>query len=248
MVQINYKSDFNIDFYAVLPQIEGGSETATRGASQQYKLYPSDVIHHYIGKYDLSQQGLSVLKPIWSALIRYAEIEESMASYDSRIGRGVLVISVDVNEYSDSDIKSLSNAVETINNRGFLMLKHGQKGPAQFQWASSSSNVNFTEDMYMLLKGIASASGFPVRFLIGDPKGALSAADVDKKAIWENLKSIFGEYVSFIRNLIIKQENGEELNEEISEILFDDGGNLMDEQPEEKDRTEKDLMLTREIE
>ncbi|GAH19139.1 unnamed protein product, partial [marine sediment metagenome] len=62
-------------------------------------------------------------------------------------------------------------------------------------------------------------------------------------AVWENLKSIFGEYKDFIRKVISWQEGGEAVNEKIAKIEFDDGGHLPEEGelPKSEEEGEEDL-------
>ena len=111
-----------------------------------------------------------------------------------------------------------------------MILKTSAEGnPPDMKFLGSSAPIDFPTDLETCLKIVAGASGFPVRYLIGDPKGALSAAGEDTIAVWENLKSIFGEYKGFIRKIISWQEDGEALNEKIAKIEFDDGGHLPEE-------------------
>ncbi|BDI54852.1 MAG: portal protein [Lokiarchaeia virus VerdaV1] len=219
-------SDLKIESYTILPKLEGGAETSIIDAPKARILKPDKVIHYYVGKYDRSLQGLAIMKRCWHALVRFTEIFESMAMYDSRIGNGILLIIVDPEQYTQ-ELNSLHNAVRNLNNRRYIILKTGvDQKPPDAKFLGSNSPVDFSTDLETCLKVIAGASGFPVRYLIGDPKGALSAAGEDTIAVWENLKSIFGEYKDFIRKVISWQEGGEALNEKIAKIEFDDGGHL----------------------
>ncbi len=225
---IKYK-DLQIESYKILPILEGGIETSIIHAPVQRELLPEKVIHYYVGRYDRSLQGLGIIKRCWHALVRFTEIFESMAMYDSRIGNGILLIIVDPEQYT-AELNSLHHAVRNLNNRRYMILKTGAEGnPPDMKFLGSTSPVDFSTDLETCLKVIAGASGFPVRYLIGDPKGALSAAGEDTIAVWENLKSIFGEYKDFIRKVISWQEDGEALNEKIAKIEFDDGGHLPEE-------------------
>jgi len=225
---IRYR-DLKIELYRILPIIEGGTETSIIDSPVQRDLLPKEVIHYYVGRYDRSLQGLGIIKRCWHALVRFTEIFESMAMYDSRIGNGILLIIVDPEQYT-SELNSLHNAVRNLNDRRYMILKTGAEGnPPDMKFLGSTSPVDFSTDLETCLKVIAGASGFPVRYLIGDPKGALSAAGEDTIAVWENLKSIFGEYKDFIRKVISWQEDGEVLNEKIAKIEFDDGGHLPEE-------------------
>ncbi len=226
--KIKYK-DLKIESYTILPKLEGGAETSTSGTPVQRELSPDKVIHYYVGRYKRSLQGLAIIRRTWHALVRFTEIFESMAMYDSRIGNGILLIIVDPEQYT-AELNSLHTAVRNLNNRRYMILKTGAEGnPPDMKFLGSNSPVDFSTDLETCLKIIAGASGFPVRYLIGDPKGALSAAGEDTIAVWENLKSIFGEYKEFIRKVISWQEDGEALNEKIAKIEFDDGGHLLEE-------------------
>lgn len=225
---IKYK-ELKIESYKILPRVEGGVETSIVDVPKERILEPKDVIHYYVGRYDRSLQGLAIIKRCWHALVRFTEIFESMAMYDSRIGNGILLIIVDPEQYT-AELTSLHKAVRNLNNRRYMILKTGTEGnPPDMKFLGSNSPVDFSTDLETCLKVIAGASGFPVRYLIGDPKGALSAAGEDTIAVWENLKSIFGEYKDFIRKIISWQEDGEALNEKIAKIEFDDGGHLPEE-------------------
>lgn len=222
---IKYR-DLEIELYRILPRIEGGTETSIIDAPKQRDLLPEAVIHYYVGRYDRSLQGLGIIKRCWHALVRFTEIFESMAMYDSRIGNGILLIIVDPEQYTQ-ELNSLHSAVRNLNNRRYMILKTGAEGnPPDMKFLGSTAPIDFSTDLETCLKIIAGASGFPVRYLIGDPKGALSAAGEDTIAVWENLKSIFGEYKDFIRKVISWQEDGEAINEKIAKIEFDDGGHL----------------------
>ena len=222
---IKYK-ELKIDLYRILPRIEGGIETSIIDAPKTRELSPDDVIHYYVGRYDRSLQGLGIIKRCWHALVRFTEIFESMAMYDSRIGNGILLVIVDPDQYTQ-ELNSLHSSIRNLNNRRYMILKTGAEGnPPDMKFLGSTSPIDFSTDLETCLKIIAGASGFPVRYLIGDPKGALSAAGEDTIAVWENLKSIFGEYKDFIRKVISWQEDGEAINEKIAKIEFDDGGHL----------------------
>ncbi len=226
--KIKYR-DLKIESYTILPKLEGGVETSIIDAPMQRELLPNKVIHYYVGRYDRSLQGLAIMKRCWHALVRFTEIFESMAMYDSRIGNGILLIIVDPEQYTQ-ELNSLHTAVRNLNNRRYMILKTGAEGnPPDMKFLGSTAPIDFSTDLETCLKVIAGASGFPVRYLIGDPKGALSAAGEDTIAVWENLKSIFGEYKDFIRKVISWQEGGEELNKKIAKIEFDDGGHLPEE-------------------
>ncbi len=239
---IKYK-ELEIDSYKILPRIDGGIETSIIDQPKERILSPEEVIHYYVGRYDRSLQGLAIIKRCWHALVRFTEIFESMAMYDSRIGNGILLIVVDPEQYA-SELNSLHIAVRNLNNRRYMILKTGaDQNPPDMKFLGSTSPIDFSTDLETCLKVIAGASGFPVRYLIGDPKGALSAAGEDTIAVWENLKSIFGEYKDFIRKIISWQEGGEAVNEKIAKIEFDDGGHLPEEgeMPKSEGEGEGDL-------
>ena len=226
--KIKYQ-DLKIKSYTIEPKIEGGAETSIIDQAKERELLPEKVIHYYVGRYDRSLQGLAIIKRCWHALVRFTEIFESMAMYDSRVGNGILLVIVDPEQYTQ-EMDSLHNAVRNLNNRRYMILKTGiDQNPPDMKFLGSTSKIEFSTDLETCLKVIAGASGFPVRYLIGDPKGALSAAKEDTIATYENLKSIFGEYKDFIRKVIAWQEDGEALNKKIAKIEFDDGGHLPEE-------------------
>ena len=238
--KITYR-DLKIESYTILPRLEGGRETSIVQAPVQRELLPDKVIHYYVGRYTRSLQGLAIIKRCWHALVRFTEIFESMAMYDSRIGNGILLIIVDPEQYTQ-ELNSLHKAVRNLNNRRYMILKTGAEGnPPDMKFLGSTAPIDFSTDLESCLKIIAGASGFPVRYLIGDPKGALSAAGEDTIAVYENLKSIFGEYKDFIRKVISWQEDGEALNEKIAKIEFDDGGHLPDEEELAKSKEEGEM-------
>ena len=239
---IKYR-ELEIESYKILPRINGGIETSIVDTPKERDLLPEDVIHYYVGRYDRSLQGLAIIRRCWHSLVRFTEIFESMAMYDSRIGNGILLIVVDPEQYT-SELDSLHKAVRNLNNRRYMILKTGaDQNPPDMKFLGSTSPIDFSTDLETCLKVVAGASGFPVRYLIGDPKGALSAAGEDTIAVWENLKSIFGEYKDFIRKVISWQEGGEAVNEKIAKIEFDDGGHLPEEGelPKSEEEGEEDL-------
>ncbi len=228
MIMITYEK-FNLIKYTVLPKIETGNKVALQSIVSQYDLFPEDVIHFYLGRHKLNKLGFSPIKPIWDAAVRYMEMLEAMALYDSRIGNGMMVVSVDPKSYVNKSNK-LANSIANTNTKRFLILKNSLDGrsPA-IQWEGSTNRIEWDRDLEEILKVICGNTGFPVRWFIGDPKGAQSAAKEDRIAIWTTLKSIFEEYIPFIRKVLLHQENGEAINEKVVDIIFDDGANLEDE-------------------
>ena len=229
-----------IEKYTVLPLIEGGDKVAITETVTNYDLFPNDVIHFYIGKFKLNRCGVATIKPIWDNCVRYSEIIGAMSRYDSRIGNGMMVVSVDPKAYK-GDTAKLSKAIKNTNTKNFLILKEGLGGqPVDIKWEGSNRMLKWSEDLGEIMKLISGASGFPVRWFIGDPKGSQSAAKEDRIAIWTTLKEIFGEYIPFIRKLFLKMEGGEAINEKVKEIVFDDGGNLADKDEQFDESSDED--------
>ncbi|MFX1371343.1 MAG: hypothetical protein ACFFCE_05740 [Promethearchaeota archaeon] len=226
--KIKFKK-LKIEKYKVKPELEEGENIEQSEAVSDYDLFPEDVIHFSVGKSKLNRQGVAPIKAVWDSSVRYNEIVSAMAEYDARIGNGMMILSLDPNEYSDQQ-SNLITAIKKTNTRSVLLLKSStMTGQAPtITWEGSGNKVNWTADLEELMKIISGSSGFPVRWFIGDPKGAQSAAKEDRIAIWTTLKQIFQEYIPFIRKLLLKQEDGEALNESVKEIVFDDGGNLVD--------------------
>ncbi|GAH65065.1 unnamed protein product, partial [marine sediment metagenome] len=160
---IKYK-ELKIESYRILPRVVGGLETSIIDQPKERILLPEKIIHYYVGRYDRSLQGLAIVKRCWHALVRFTEIFESMAMYDSRIGNGILLVIVDPEQYT-SELTSLHNAVKNLNNRRYMILKTGAEGnPPDMKFLGSTAPIDFSTDLETCLKVIAGASGFPVRY------------------------------------------------------------------------------------
>jgi len=243
IIEMRIKEDYQIDYYRILPRIEStdNNKVSLSWVPTQKTLYPDKVIHYFIGKFKLDRTGLATLSAVWDSLIKASSILESMTIYDARIGSGIPTVSIERHASSDR-LSALEKALESASNRGWLILEDKRDNePTEVKWTASTGSVDYSEHLTMCLKVIAGATGFPVRFFIGDPKGALSAASEDTKATWENLKSIFGEYKAFIRKVLLMMENGEALNAQVAEIEFDDGGNLQDDEEQKPEENEWEL-------
>jgi len=217
---------FKIEKYVVLPLVEGGQKVAVHEVVSQYDLFPKDVIHFFIGKFKLNRCGVAAIKPVWDNCVRYSEILGAMSRYDSRIGNGMMVVSVD-KKTQKGEIKTLRANIAKTNTKNFLVIPNSiDNTPAQIKWEHSTGMIDWTNDLGELMKSICGATGFNVRWFKGDPKGAQSAAKEDKIANYQTLDSIFQEYVPFIRMLLLTQEGGEELNELVAEIKWDSEGVL----------------------
>lgn len=242
---IFYDSEMGIEKYQILETIRGLPETAGITAGYQRYLYSEDVIHYYVGKFDRSLQGLSVLKPIWQDLVKFGEIKNSMSDYDARIGNGILTVAIPENSwvaYKNKIEQQLSEAT----NRGFVVLPKTAETSADMNYlGATGTKTDFTKHLTFLLKIISSSSGFPVRYLIGNPEGALQAAKEDTRLIYNNLKSIFKEYVPYIRKVLLDSENGETLNDKVARIEFDPGDAF--DFFEEEDQKQKEVDLIREL-
>lgn len=217
---------FNIVGYTVLPLVEPGTRSSIINVVEQYDLFPDEIIHFYIGKFKKNKEGVAAIKPIWNDCVRYCEMLDAMKEYDVRIGNGMMIVSVD-KKTSKGEIKTLRANIAKTNTKNFVVIPNSLDGtPASIDWESSTNRINWGEDLAEILKVISGATGLNVRFFIGDPKGAQSAAKEDKIANYQTLDSIFQEYVPFIRMLLKKQEGGEELNDLVADIQWDSEGVL----------------------
>ena len=228
MIHMKYDESWNIELYRILPKMEvDGEKMHHTSLPKEYDLKSAKALHYAIGKRKVNQQGLSILKPVWAQLVRANEILESMAMYDSRIGHGVLVVKIDPDLYQD-DIADLQTAVRTMNNRRYILLKEKHDQPAEMKFiGAEGTKMDFPRDLESIMGYIAAASGFPIRYFVGDPKGALSASKEDKVAVYQNLQAIFAEYKNWIRDFIVKfVDGGEVISSTISEIEFDHEGIL----------------------
>lgn len=227
MIRINYDERWNIKSYTILPKMEAGEKLSSVHLPEQYNLDSSKALHFEVGVKKKNQQGLSILKPVWAQMVRANEILESMAAYDARIGHGIIVTKIDPALYQD-DMADLIDSVRTMNNRRYIILKQKKDSPVEMKYiGAEGTKMDFPRDLESILGFISSATGFVVRFFIGDPKGALSASEEDKVAIYQNLQSIFAEYKDWIRKFIEKfMENGEAISAKIHSIEFDHEGIL----------------------
>ena len=246
LVTVNYDvNDQNIKSYTVLPQMEqDGEKMMYVGVPEQREVEIKNLLHYAIGRKKNNQQGVPSLKPVWAQMIRANEILESMAAYDSRIGHGWLVALAPKEVFRKPALMTaLDNAIKNMNNKRYLVLPTSKDfGSVDLKFVGGTSTVDFGADLNTILGYISAATGLPIRFFIGDPKGAQAAAKEDKVAIVETLKSIFAEYKEWIRSFIeMFMEDGETINKSIKEIEFDDEG-VLDEFDVEGDEMEEEGM------
>lgn len=230
MITVNYDDRWNIASYTILPKMEEGVKMNSYAIPDQRDVLYKNCVHYQIGRQKYNQQGVSILKPIWAQMVRANEILEAMAIYDARVAHGIKAVMVDPQLYKD-DVGKLKNELKNYNWKKWLILKSGNGSDyakTEFQIVGAQGAApDFAKDLETLVGYIAASSGFPSRWFFGDPKGALSAAEEDKKAVYSTLKSIFAEFKDWIRLFIEKfYKNGEVISERIAEINWDDEGIL----------------------
>ncbi|KKN41721.1 hypothetical protein LCGC14_0720390 [marine sediment metagenome] len=231
---------FKIEKYTVLPLIEDGERVSITETVSEYDLFPQDVIHFQIGKYKRNRTGVAPIKPIWDSAVRYSEILGAMSRYDARIGNGLMSAVVDRDDYKN-EVVQLKTAIKNTNTKNFLVLKSTRGAePPKIEWYGSSNMIKWAEDLGEIMKSISGASGFNVRWFIGDPKGAQSSSKEDKISNYQTLESIFEEYVPFIRKLLLTQEDGDAINDSVADIQWDSGGVLDADDSDEIDKTDED--------
>lgn len=229
IVTVDYNEKQNIKSYTVLPQFEKGEKMQYVGVPEQREVEIDNLLHYSIGRKKNNQQGISVLRPVWAQMIRANEILESMAAYDSRIGHGIFGAFVPKEMFDDpTTMTALNNSLQDINNRRYITLPTSKDaGNVDLKFVGATSAMDFPRDLETMLGYISAATGFNIRFFIGDPKGAQSAAKEDKIAIFMTLKSIFAEYKDWIRKFIeMFMEDGETISAKIKQIEWNDDGVL----------------------
>lgn len=227
IVHINPDDRWNIQSYTVRPRIEETKRMVNYSIPEQRNVLARNCLHYQIGRKKYNQEGLSVLKPIWNLMVRANEILEAMAEYDSRVGHGYKWVMVDKNYYQ-GDIGKLKAEIKKWNWRRWIILFGNEESKPELHIdGATASAPNFQSDLETMLGYISAKSGFPIRWFIGSPKGAISAAKEDKRAVYDNLKSIFAEYKDWIRGFIeLFYKNGETISDKIAEIEWDDEGVL----------------------
>ena len=240
--RIKYNKERMIEFYRIKNKLESATVDIVHNQVGYRRIYPAEVVHFYTGRFEETLTGLSVLQPIQFEIIRVYQILDSMARYDARIGRGIMHYVCDIDVYAEF-ADEIDDALETINDRGFL------KSPAEkdavepkLEFASASGTMDFVKHAHKLLQMIASATGFSIRYIANEAKGQLSTAKEDRILIWERYKEIFQKYIPFIRELIDKLEGGEEWNNRIAEIVFDDDGNIPSEDADDLEDADDESM------
>ena len=233
-------NDWNVEFYEITPRLEPGDNLMHSSLPAPRKV-SDGVLHYEVGRRKRNQQGLSVLKPVWAQIVRANQILESMSAYAVRVGNGWLIITVDPKLYRNREM-ALVNDIKSMNQRRFLLLSEAKDfGQTKVNFIGAGNSVDFPRDLETILGYISSSSGFPIRFFIGSPKGALSASKEDKLAVYDNLKSIFGEYKTYIRQFIeMFMDNGESISDLIKEVKWDDQG-VLDEIDKEMNPEETEM-------
>ena len=217
---------WNVKNYEIKPTLEENGKISTPPQIQSWELKADKALHYEVGRSRYNQQGQSILKPIWGLIVNANDLLEAMAASDMRYGYGWVYAIIDPKLY-DGKEKDLATALASMNAKRNLVLYGNDNFKPELGMLTPSGTVDFVNDLLAILAFISAGTGFPLRWFIGDPKGAQSAAKEDRMAVYETLKSIFGEYKDWIRLFIEKFfEGGEAISEQIAEIEWDDQGVL----------------------
>jgi hypothetical protein len=120
-----------------------------------------------------------------------------MSQYDTRIGSGFPVITVDPDEVNADVWSSITADLDKIDSKRGIMLPKG----SEFMYPESHG-VDFPAHLNELLKLISVGSQFPIKFLNGESRGAVLASDEDSKLTRSRMVQIFGQFKGFIQKLI----------------------------------------------
>lgn len=148
-------------------------------------------------------KGESILFPVWDQLIYTRLINHNMCQYDTRIGSGFPIVTVDPNMVTPDQANNLANNLDQVDSKAGFIQPVGSK----LEFGGSDKTVNFEQHVNLELQQIAGGSGFPLKFINGDAKGAVLAAGEDGDQARSRIQNIFGQFKSFIRQFIFSLYN-----------------------------------------
>jgi hypothetical protein len=141
----------------------------------------------------------------WDDLIDYIFIKEAMKSFDQRMGNGFMFIPIDENA-SPAEEANVQTKIKNVRTEMGLTYRQSKDNPLKPEWMEPTPGVNFVEHLTKYEEMFATGMGFPVRWLKGDPHGAVESGQSDTAEVQARLREIFTKYEAFVKRVLIFHE------------------------------------------
>jgi hypothetical protein len=142
--------------------------------------------------------GIPFLTPLWDDLLEYQRISYGMSII--AIQFGVVPILVLPKATKPDEYDDILKDFEDHRFSTSLLMLEGDPEKIMFKLEGAQGNViDFPSVLGLKLDDICTGSGFPKRWFIGSPEGALSAASEDGLATIQRLQEMFKPWVKVIK-------------------------------------------------
>ena len=175
--------------------------------SNSNKTYPTEILITQGVFYDYKNSDDFVGEPfgigIWDLLIDWIWIEDSVNSFDQRMGNGFLTMVVP-NNTSPTDIAKYESVIKKTRTEKGIVIKGAVDEPVELNWVGMAGmQVDFIGHMEKLEDLIAFNMGFPKRWIMGDAEGAMESSGKDHLEVNIQLKNLFAEWTIFIKRVLM---------------------------------------------
>lgn len=145
---------------------------------------------------------IRALDRAWNKLLAMEAVGNHNEAFLQRMGNGFLIIGIpEVND--ETAVKKIDDKIADARvNKGVSILQ-SEDNQVTAQWMTAAGRSSFVETLQDIKEDIATAFQLPKRWLIGDPKGALSAASEDGRATMLELQNIAQTYKKLAKMLLI---------------------------------------------
>lgn len=149
---------------------------------------------HLTDDYD----GLPETAAAWDSMVDWLFEHESMTGFDQRLANGFMVLPTMLGTSDEVKSAYQSKMQNVRTEMGLIWEVDPDIEGFKPEWMDISGSGNFPEHLNKLEEAIATAIGFPARWLKGMEAGALSAAGEDRNQVYSKLKAIFKTCERFV--------------------------------------------------
>jgi hypothetical protein len=138
--------------------------------------------------YDRGYKGDPVTYNVWDVLVDIREAIDSMAAYNSKIGKGQYVVKLA--KTPDAGTKAdLEAEMETFSTRKAVATDPDKVESVGYVGSSTGSS-SFESDIKLLMERLAAGAQIPKDILIGATSGAITGSETNIKALYATLSNI----------------------------------------------------------
>lgn len=143
------------------------------------------------------------LRPIWNQAINFVE---SLHSQKNFMCYFALIPFMRVPENtSDAEQDAMKAKIQYSRFGNRALVARGKKDDMEFELKGGASIMpDFPANLMAMMQAFATPTGYPVRWFVGDPKGALEAASQDDIVVVKKHEAEFARWRKIIKLIIIK--------------------------------------------